>query len=239
MTAHDVRDRGHRRKTCSRRCSTRATSMAAGRPILEDIERQPITYRPADRRQRGARPPACRDDRARRAGGRAAAQRRRHGRVAFFALQAFGRVPAMLNYSDRRRQHERSPARRADPQLIVTSRRFIERGQARGGARRPGRAAAGSSISRISAPRSALLARLRGLLTAARFLRGLHRRMAAASPDDPAVVLFTSGSEGDAQGRGAEPRATSWPTASRSARRSISTRATSSSTRCRSSIPSG
>ena len=66
-------------------------------------------------------------------------------------------------------------------------------GQARQADRRDRGRSAASSISRTSAPRSALADKIRGLLA------GTAPRVARKA-DDPAVVLFTSGSEGTPKG---------------------------------------
>ncbi len=166
------------------------------RAILEDIERKPMTY---DRLVTGALV----------IGRRLAAVTEPLEKVGvllpnanvtaatFFALQAFGRVPAMLNFSTGAAGTWGSPAAIAEVRTIVTSRRFIERAKLE-----PALAALGDGrrIIHLEDLRAevGLLERLRGLV-GARFARTIHARL-KPSPDDPAVVLFTSGSEGTPKG---------------------------------------
>ena len=112
--------------------------------------------------------------------------------VTILGLISAGRVPAMINFTAGL-GNILSACTAAEVKTIVTSRAFVEKanlvtlvGRARGEGRR-------SSASRISAPASTLLDRLRGLLFAT-------RPLAARAPDDPAAILFTSGSEGVPKG---------------------------------------
>ena len=111
--------------------------------------------------------------------------------VTFMALQAAGRVPAMLNFTAG--PHNLVAAcETARVRLVLTSRAFVEKGDL-------GKAVeAISKVARIvwledvraSASRAD---KLRAALTAGRAL--IER-----DPDDPAVVLFTSGTEGAPKG---------------------------------------
>ena len=115
--------------------------------------------------------------------------------VTFFALQAERRVPAMLNFST-------GPAsaiaacRGAEIALIVTARRFIEKAklQALVAALEPH-----ATIVYLEDVRGEIgsFARLGAL---ARSLASRRRATGPSAPTIPAVVLFTSGSEGTPKG---------------------------------------
>ncbi len=115
--------------------------------------------------------------------------------VTFMALQAFGRVPAMLNFSAGA-DGMLAACAAAQVTTVLSSRAFVERGKL------------GPVVARMEAQvrfvwledvRAGLGmgAKLRGWLDAQR-----ARRLpgACVRPDQPAVVLFTSGSEGVPKG---------------------------------------
>ena len=117
--------------------------------------------------------------------------------AAFFGLQAQGRVPAMLNFTVGA-ANLRSACATAGIATVVTSRAFVEQGKLAeviaalvdDGRRIVWLEDIGQTIGRGE--------RLRALLTRGR-IAARHRQL-AVSPDAPAVILFTSGSEGVPKG---------------------------------------
>jgi acyl-[acyl-carrier-protein]-phospholipid O-acyltransferase/long-chain-fatty-acid--[acyl-carrier-protein] ligase len=116
--------------------------------------------------------------------------------IAFFALQAFGRVAAMLNFSTGTRNMI-SAITAAEIGTVLTSRRFIEMARLGETIEPLGVHARIVYLEDVKARISAF-DKLRAFISKP-FARTIHRRVGAA-PDDPAVVLFTSGSEGSPKG---------------------------------------
>jgi acyl-[acyl-carrier-protein]-phospholipid O-acyltransferase / long-chain-fatty-acid--[acyl-carrier-protein] ligase len=112
--------------------------------------------------------------------------------LAFLALQATGRVPAMLNHTAGV-DGVLSACRTAGLRRVITSRRFIEFAKL---APLAERLAGEVELVWLEDVRERLrfIDKLYGAV-ARRFATPLHRRLGIA-PSDPAVVLFTSGSEG-------------------------------------------
>ncbi|HEY9549349.1 MAG TPA: AMP-binding protein, partial [Kiloniellaceae bacterium] len=169
------------------------------KPAVEDIERKPLTY---DRLVTGAL-----------VLGRVMARATRRGEmvglmlpsaagavVSFFGLVAFGRVPAMLNFTAGS-ANLLSACRAAEIATVYTSRRFVEQAKLEEVA-----AALAGQVELVYLEdlrrRIGLVAKLRGLLLRP-FAGSVHARACAGSgldPNAPALVLFTSGSEGEPKG---------------------------------------
>lgn len=112
--------------------------------------------------------------------------------VTFFALICFGRVPAMLNFSAGPATMA-SACRTAKVRTVLTSRRFVAMAKLEDAIKAIAEVAQIVYLEDIRAGLS-LTDKLWGL-AASRAPRFLHGEL-ATRPDDPAVVLFTSGSEG-------------------------------------------
>jgi len=113
--------------------------------------------------------------------------------VTFFGLQATGRVPAMLNYTAGLANLKAACAA-AEVRTVVTARAFVE--QAKLGAVIEGLVAAGLTVRYLEDVSAGIGtgAKLRALV-ASHFAERNHKRRRIL-PTAPAVVLFTSGSEG-------------------------------------------
>lgn len=111
--------------------------------------------------------------------------------VALFGLNAYGRVAAMLNFTAGARNLTLA-CETARIRTIVTSRKFIEEGRLQ----EPLAAIAeGRRIVYLEDVRARLTSfdKIRALFASYR-AKGIARR--SGGPDDPAVILFTSGAEG-------------------------------------------
>ncbi len=111
--------------------------------------------------------------------------------VTFFALQSLGRVPAMLNYTAGAK-NVLAACTAAEVNVVLTSRSFIEKGRL------------GDLETALAGTcRLIYLEDARARVTTGDKLRGLFAKRSPIHPrmaDDPAAILFTSGSEGTPKG---------------------------------------
>ncbi|HEY2482683.1 MAG TPA: AMP-binding protein, partial [Caulobacteraceae bacterium] len=170
-----------------------AREYGARKPILEDQERRPLSYTDLIR--------------ASFALGRKIAAHTRGGEnvgvllpssagavVTVFALHAYGRVPAMLNFTAGLR-NLRAAVGLAKVSRVLTSHRFIEQGKLHDVIDALEQHCVVTYLEDMRRQIGAFdRAMALGASLAARHVR------ARASPDDPAVILFTSGSFGAPRG---------------------------------------
>ena len=112
--------------------------------------------------------------------------------VALFGFNAFGRVVAMLNFTAGVK-NLKAACDLAEIRTIVTSRRFVEQAKLDDVVAALGE---GREVVWLEEIRKGITSvdKIRGVLEAP-FARRVHRAW-GMRPDDPAVILFTSGSEG-------------------------------------------
>ena len=111
--------------------------------------------------------------------------------VTLLALMSAGRVPAMINFTAGA-ANILAACKAAEVDTIVTSRAFIEKGKLG----RAGRGRSRRSQVRLSRRRARRPSRSGQAARPA----GAKQPLVARKPDDPAAILFTSGSEGTPKG---------------------------------------
>jgi acyl-[acyl-carrier-protein]-phospholipid O-acyltransferase/long-chain-fatty-acid--[acyl-carrier-protein] ligase len=167
------------------------------RVIIEDIERRTLTY---DRLVAGSFALGRRLAPLAPAGGRIGVLLPNSVGLAatFFALQATGRVPALLNFASGVAAMQ-AACRAASLETVLTSRRFLAAAKLETAAATLVESVRLVYLEDIGAA-IGLADRLYGL-AAGRFARSVYRRRSGRpSPDAAAAILFTSGSEGTPKG---------------------------------------
>lgn len=153
--------------------------------------------------------------------------------ITFFAINAYGRVPAMLNFTAGARD-VKAALKAAQVKRIITAHAFIEKAELH---ELVGELKSEAEFVYLEDVRAGLGTRQK----AAGALGPIMPWAVSANPDPgaPAVILFTSGTEGDPKASSC-PTATSSPTSIRSSRTSLKpcVSTTSSSARCRPSTAS-
>src|SRR3990172_1417393 len=166
-------------------------------PVIEDIERQPLSYNSLVMRAFIL--------------GRLVSPLTKHGEpvgvllpnavgtaVVFFGLHLYGRVPAMLNYTVGA-QGMASACRTAKIRTVLASRRFVEAAKLKAAVEMLEQEVKVVFLEDLRT-RIGVLDKLAALL-AVPFARMLYRGLLGApKPESPAVILFTSGSEGAPNG---------------------------------------
>jgi len=184
-------DRRRWRRTLFEMLLDSRATFGGKRPVIEDVQRKPLTY---DRVVIGAMVLGRVFAAMTQPGERVGLMLPNVATVApaFFGLSAFGRVPAMLNFTAGVK-NLLVACRAAEIRHVVTSRRFVAEAKLDELV-----AALGAHVTFIwledVAKGIGTFGKLRGVVSSW-FARAIHRRH-SAGPDGIGVMLFTSGSEG-------------------------------------------
>lgn len=186
----------HYRSTIFDRVLDARSVHGAGHIVVEDVERKPLTYTQLIRRVMVL--------------SSLLARRTTPGEyvavllpnmvttvAVFLGLQAAGRIPAMLNYTVGA-QGMQSACSIARIRCVITSRRFMQTAKLDKSV-----AALASQVEVIYLEDMAASISMIDKFAAwakSPFARWIYRNRVRVKPDDPAVVLFTSGSEGTPKG---------------------------------------
>jgi acyl-[acyl-carrier-protein]-phospholipid O-acyltransferase/long-chain-fatty-acid--[acyl-carrier-protein] ligase len=188
-------DAGSARITLFRALLQASSRHGKGRIALEDPERKPITY---GRLVLGALVLGRKLAAVTQAGERVGLllPNVQGMAVTLFGLTAFGRVPALLNFTAGAK-NLRAAGELAELKTIVTSRRFIDQAKLEDELEALGE---GRQVIYLEDVRKQITSLDKALAALRSLAPGLAHRAYEARPDEPAVVLFTSGTEGKPKG---------------------------------------